>query len=376
MSEPEGGAPRLPPTVVLDVSAVHPSAGGVHTYAHMLTRHLPAAGIDPVCLMRVGSSSDEWDQRSGLPIVPRHPLRRLLWEQTSMLGALHRLAPTAQVLHSIHYTMPEHPRRAGLARVVTIHDLTFFTHPLGHRPVKRRLFRRAIAVAARRADQLICVSEATARELLRCVDVRVPVEVIPHGIDLTRFTVVEPSPGHDAAVLAGFGIARPYVLHLGTIEPRKNIGRLLEAASRLGGGEPPDVVLAGGAWTGEREGLPRLAGLRVHHLGVVRDAAVPVLLRNAGVVAYPSLAEGFGLPVIEALACGASVVTTQGSVMEELAPNAVVTADPLSVDSLTNALEVAFAGRGPALEDRLAAAGRFDVRDCAGRHAAVYNRFL
>ncbi len=376
MSGTGSAAPRLPPTVVLDVSAVHPSAGGGHTYAHVLTRHLPSAGIDPLCLTSIGSSSVEWDQRSVLPIVPRHRLRRLAWEQTSMLRALHRLAPTSRVLHSIHYTMPEHPRRAGLARVVTIHDLTFFTHPLGHSSVKRRLFRRAIAVAARRADQLICVSEATARELLRSVDVRVPVEVIPHGIDLARFTDVEPSPGHDAAVLASLGIQRPYILHLGTIEPRKNVGRLLHAASRLGGGEPPDVVLAGGAWAGERESLPRPSGLRVHHLGVVRDAAVPALLRNARVVAYPSLAEGFGLPVIEALACGASVVTTQGSVMEELAPNAVVTADSLSVDALVDALEVACAGRGPSPEDRLAAARRFDVRDCAVRHAAVYNRFL
>lgn len=293
-----------------------------------------------------------------------------------MLRSLQHHVPTARVLHSIHYTMPERLNPSGLARVVTIHDLTFFTHPLGHSPVKRRFFRRAIAVAARRADQVICVSEATARELLRLVDVRVPVEVIPHGIDLGRFTWVEPSPGHDAAVLAGLGIQRPYLLHLGTIEPRKNVARLLEAAARLGGAEPLDVVLAGGAWTSEREGLPQPAGLRVHHLGVVRDAAVPALLRRAGVVAYPSLAEGFGLPVLEALACGAPVVTSRGSVMEELAPDAVVTADPLSVDVLVDALQDALAGRGPSLETRLIAAGRYDVRDCARRHAAVYNRFL
>ena len=293
-----------------------------------------------------------------------------------MLRSLHRRVPTARVLHSIHYTMPERVNTHGLARVVTVHDLTFFTHPLAHGPAKGRFFRRAIAVAARRADQVICVSEATARELLRFADVRVPVEVIPHGIDLERFTAVEPSPGHDAAMLARLGIHRPYLLHLGTIEPRKNVARLLEAAARLGGDEPLDVVLAGGAWKGEREGLPQHAGLRVHHLGVVRDAAVPALLRRAVVVAYPSLAEGFGLPVLEALACGAPVVTSRGSVMEELAADAVVTADPLSVDALARALEDALAGRGPSLENRLAAARRYEVGDCARRHAAVYHRFL
>ncbi len=361
--------------VVLDVSAVHPFAGGGHTYAHILTRHLPGAGIEPLCLARVGSSSDEWDQRSVLPIVPRNRLRRLVWEQTSMLRALQRHAPAASVLHSVHYTMPEHPNPAGVARVVTIHDLTFFTHPRGHSPVKTRFFRRAIAVAARRADQLICVSEATARDLLRLVDVRVPVDVIPHGIDLGHFTPHEPSIGHDAAIIGELGIDRPYILHLGTIEPRKNVARFIQAAARLRGSERLDVVLVGGAWPGEREALPRPEGLRVHHLGIVRDAAVPALLRSARAVAYPSLAEGFGLPVIEALACGAPVVTSVGSVMEELAPDAVVPTDPLSVDALVDALEAALTGRGPSLDTRLAAAARFDVRDCARRHVAVYDRF-
>ncbi len=364
-----------PPAVVLDLSAVHPFAGGGHSYAHILTRHLPGAGVEPLCLTRFGSSSDEWDQRTVLPIVPRNRLRRLVWEQTSMLRALHRHAPKASVLHSIHYTMPERPNPAGLARVVTIHDLTFFTHPLGHSPAKRRLFRRAIQVAARRADQLICVSEATARDLLRLVDVRVPVDVIPHGIDHEHFTPHEPSSGHDAAILGGLGIDGPYLLHLGTIEPRKNVGCFLEAAAKLRVGERLDVVLVGGAWPGERKALPRPEGLRVHHLGVVRDAAIPALLRSARTVVYPSLAEGFGLPVIEALACGAPVVTSLGSVMEELVPDAVVTTDPRSVDALCAALETALTGRGPSLDTRLAAAARFDVRECARRHVAVYNRF-
>ncbi len=374
-------APALPlpsdARVVLDVSSAHPTAGGGHTYAHLLSRHLPDAGIDPLCLTRRGDVAADWHERRVLPIVPTNRVRRLIWEQVALVRNLRRLAPAATVLHSIHYTMPERRTGDSLARIVTVHDLTFFTHPTNHDPVKRRFFQRAIRVAAQRADQLICVSESTARELLRLVDVRVPVDVIPHGIDLSRFTPVEPHVGHDIAMLAELGVDRPYVLHLGTIEPRKNVARVLEATARLRNGNAPfDVVLAGGAWAGEREALPSPDGLRIHHLGAVRDAVVPALLRSASVVAYPSLGEGFGLPVIEALACGAPVVTSRHSVMEELAPNAVITADPLSVDELVAALELASAGNGPTREDRLAAARAYDVRTCMHRHADVYRRFL
>lgn len=363
--------------VVLDVSAAHPTAGGGHTYAHLLSRHLPAVGVKPLCLTRVGDSSDKWDQRAVLPVVPTNRLRRLAWEQTSLLRTVARRAPAASVLHSTHYTMPEYPRRAPIARIVTIHDLTFFTRPADHSVAKRQFFRRAIAVAARRADQLICVSEPTARELLRFVDVRVGVEVIPHGIDLTRFTTDEPSPGHDTRILAELGIDRPYALHLGTIEPRKNVARFIEAmACQRGPSSDLEVVLAGGAWPGEREALPAPKGLRIHHLGIVDDAVVPALLRSARVIAYPSFAEGFGLPVIEALACGAPVVTSRHSVMEELAPNAVIVVDPLSVDELADALRRAASGDGPELADRTSAASRYDVGECARRHAAVYERFL
>lgn len=381
MSEPE--LRMSDARVVLDVSAAHPSAGGGHTYAHLLARHLPTAGIDPLCLTRRGDTSEIWDQRDVLPIVPTNRIRRLVWEQTALLRDLQRLAPAASILHSIHYTMPERRPRSPVARIVTLHDMTFFTHPAKHTAAKRRFFQRAITVASQRADQLICVSEATARDLLRLVDVRVPVEVIPHGIELDRFAPTEPWIGHDAGVLAELGVDRPYALHLGTIEPRKNVARFLEAmaataamASRGDTSDMLDVVLAGGAWPGEREALPSPEGIRIHHLGAVRDSAVPALLRSASVVAYPSLAEGFGLPVIEALACGAPVVTSRDSVMEELAPDAVIVADPLSVDDLAAALRLAVSGDGPSRVDRISAAAGYDVDTCVRRHGDVYRRFL
>ena len=388
-----------PPFVAIDVSAVHPIAGGGHTYAHLLTRYLPAQGIDPLCVTRSDGNSSEWDGCGVLPIAPTSRLARLVWEQTQLLRTLHDAGPAQgiSVLHSIHYTMPERPRLVdGLARVVTIHDLTFFSRPQDHTQAKRLFFRRAISVAAQRADHLICVSERTARELLSTVKVSVPVEVIPHGIDRRRFAPDAPHAGDDAAVLAELGIRAPFVLHLGTLEPRKNVGRLIEALaqvrSRAGNGganrnairksnaahnaahKDLSLVLAGGAWPGVREALPTPDGLVIHHLGVVRDAHVPALLRRAECVAYPSLAEGYGLPVIEALSCGASVVTSTGSVMEELAGEAAIYADPMSTDDLARALSTALAGEGPDRSTRLAVAAQHDVHESARRHAELYRR--
>ena len=378
---------QSPAFVAIDVSAVHPIAGGGHTYAHLLTRYLPAQGIDPLCITRTDGDASEWDGCEVLSIAPTSRPARLLWEQTHLLRTLHD-APPAQgiaVLHSIHYTMPERPRLVdGLARVVTIHDLTFFSRPQDHTRAKRLFFRRAISVAAQRADQLICVSERTARELLSTVKVSVPVEVIPHGIDRTRFAPDAPHADDDAAILAELGIGAPFVLHLGTLEPRKNVGRLIEAVAQLRTGtnnsasnaahNDVSLVLAGGAWPGVRDALPTPDGLVIHHLGVVRDAHVPALLRRAECVAYPSLAEGYGLPVIEALSCGASVVTSKGSVMEELAGEAAIYADPTSTDDLARALSSALTGEGPDRSRRLAVAARYDVHESARRHAELYRR--
>jgi glycosyltransferase involved in cell wall biosynthesis len=367
------------PTVVLDVSAVHPTAGGGHTYAHLLTRHLPAAGIKPVCLVRTNENADDWDGCQTVSLVPRIRPLRLLWEQTRLLNSLERneLTRNAHVLHSTHYTMPERPRSGlGLARLVTIHDLTYFSHPQSHDRSKQLFFRRAINVAARYADQLICVSESTAEQLVRYVDVRVPVEVIPHGIDQQRFTRAEPREHHDTAILRTRNINGPYILHLGTIEPRKNIARLIEAVDAVRKREQPDLqlVLAGGAWAGERESLPKPDGLTIRHLGIVGDEEVPALLRRALCVAYPSLAEGYGLPAVEALACGSPLVTSKGSVMETLVGEAAVLADPLSIDSLADALRLAIRGEGPGAAVRARMAAGFDASTCANRHADLYRR--
>jgi glycosyltransferase involved in cell wall biosynthesis len=232
--------------------------------------------------------------------------------------------------------------------VVTIHDCTFFDHPEWHLRSKAAFFRRAIRRAALRAGALVCVSGVTAERLAANVAVQVPVVVAPHGVDHARFSPVEPSPGADATVLAELGVPtdRPLLAFVGTLEPRKGVAALVAAFDMLATSRP-DVVLVLGGQTGwgmaetERALAAARHGDRIVRTGYLPDEAVPALLRQAAVVAYPALEEGFGLPALEALACGAPLVTTEGTAMAELAGAAAFLVPPGSVPPLAEALETA-----------------------------------
>ncbi len=367
--------------VAIDVTAIHASSGGVLRYVTELVRHLPGCGVDPVLIdqrLRAsagsGGTRELFDVRDGARVVgaaPTSRLARLAWEQVS----LERTASAANVgvLHSPHYTMPRAQTlswpnrlsrpasRAGrsgggrtgtgrrrLAHVVTIHDLTFFSLPHLHSPSKRRLFQSSIRFAARHADALVCVSDRTARELHRFVDVDVPVVVAPHGINADRFHPAMPETDEaDSLVLQRHGITGRYVLWLGAIAPHKNLATLLQAFGRLA--EPDlSLVVGGKSWPGAWEAVQHFAPASTNRLGFVPDGDVAALLRNAAVFVYPSLEEGFGMPVLEALACGTSVVTSQDSVMADVAGSDAVLVDPRSVESLSEGLLLALrAGTGP-----------------------------
>jgi glycosyltransferase involved in cell wall biosynthesis len=242
------------------------------------------------------------------------------------------------------------PERARLPVLVTVHDCTFFDHPEWHERSKVLLFRRAIRVACRKAASILCVSETTARRLREVCDVQVPVVVAPHGVDHTRFRPDDPGPGSDESALAALGIdpSRPTVAFVGTLEPRKGVAGLVAAFDAIAGRHreaqlvvagqrgwgPPDVERAVGA---------ARHGDRILLTGYVPDDAVPALLRQASVVAYPALEEGFGLPALEALACGAPLVSTTGTAMEEMAGGAGTFVPPGDVPALADALDAALA---------------------------------
>ncbi len=298
-----------------------------------------------------------------------------MWEQTQAPALAQRLGG---LWHGPHYTMP---LRAVGPVVVTIHDLTFFDHPEWHERAKVGYFRRMIRASAERADILVCVSEHTAGRLNAVLAPRAPVVVIPHGVDHRRFGT---SDDHDLQRLTALGVRPPFAVFTGTMEPRKNVPALVRAVARLSPRHPDlQLVLAGHRGWGGREVDVAVAtsglGERVVHLGYVDDATLPALYRQADAVAYPSLEEGFGLPALEALACGAAVVTTSGSAMEEIVDDAAVLVPPNDEEQLTEALESLLAG-GPEVTRRREAgpvvAAPHTWARCAERQVAVYRQAI
>jgi glycosyltransferase involved in cell wall biosynthesis len=231
---------------------------------------------------------------------------------------------------------------------VTIHDCTFFDHPEWHVRSKAAFFRRAIRRSALEAGSLVCVSEVTAERLRASCEVRAPLVVAPHGVDHQRFTATESEPGADAAVLEENGIegGRPLVAFVGTLEPRKGVAPLVAAFDAVAARHPEALLILGGqeGWgmaETERALAAAAHGDRIVRTGYLPEAAIPALLRAATVVAYPALEEGFGLPALEALACGAPLVTTEGTAMAEMAGEAAQLVRPGDVAMLAEALDAA-----------------------------------
>ncbi len=353
---PVGGAPHAGGMlrVALDVSAVPDRPVGAGHYILQLARGLAArSDVDLVLCSRVGDRG-RWAplvaDENLLAAAPDGRPLRLAWEQLR-LGPL-VAASGAAVHHGPHYTMP---RRCPVPSVVTVHDLSFFDEPRWHERSKVLLFRRAITRAAREAAVVVCPSQVTADALHRWCRVDAEVVVAPHGVDTGRFRPDEPAPGADAARLVALNTrligGRPLLVFVGTLEPRKDVPTLVRAFSSVAALHPEVLlVLAGGAGWGadDVDAAVTATGLghRIVRTGYVSDDDIPALLRSATAVVYPSLYEGFGLPALEALACGAPLVTTRGTAMEEVAGASAVLVTPGDVDELAGALDAALRGTG------------------------------
>ncbi len=329
--------------IAIDATSVPPQPAGAGVYAIELVRAMAQRDRhDGYALFVRGSWLDadlagkrNWRaEHVGAASRPA----RLAWEQARLPRALSSLG--IDVLHSTHHTLP----LAGVRcrRVVTIHDVTFFRIPERYPPARRLYMQTLTRLSARVADAIIAPSNAARDDIVRTLGVPATKVVTVYEAAAGRFV-----PVPDAAAMAvarAHGIEGPFVLSVGSLEPGKNRARLIRAMAMLrdSGMQHQLVVVGQKAWKFDQElALVEELGMRdrVRYLGYVSDADLPALYSAADAFAFPSLHEGFGLPVIEAMACGTPVLTSSISATAEVATDAAVLVDPLSVDAIRDGLQ-------------------------------------
>jgi glycosyltransferase involved in cell wall biosynthesis len=256
---------------------------------------------------------------------------------------------TADVLHCPTY---RGPTRSRVPLVVTVHDLAVLRHPDAFNRWTRAYSPRVVPRVLAAAQRVIAVSEFTRHELIELL--RVPdekIRVVPNAVG-EEFTLVGEAEEGD------------YVLAVGTLEPRKNLERLVEAVQRT---KRELRVVGARGWGGVEVG-----GNGVRWLGEVSDKELARLYRGAACVAYPSLYEGFGIPVLEAMACGAPVVTTRGTAMEEVADGAAVLVDARDPAEIAAGIERAASDRDELVARGLERASQFRWDAVAAATVQVY----
>jgi glycosyltransferase involved in cell wall biosynthesis len=316
--------------VAFDVSPLQQTRAGSARYVNGLLR----AGLPGAEVRRVAFSGN-----TRLATV----VRDALWYP----AVLPFRTRDADLLHCPTY---RGPIRSAAPVVMTVHDLAVLRRPEAFNRWSRSYSRVVVPAVVRLARRLIAVSEFTKRELTTLL--RVPeerVHVVPNGID--------PVFAPDGPAAEG-----DYVLAVGTLEPRKNLPRLAEACERLG----LELRIAGASGWGD----VRLPG-SVRLLGEVPDEQLAALYRGARSLAYVSLYEGFGLPVLEGLACGCPVVTSGGGAAEEVAEGHAVLVDPLDVASIADGISRSAVSAGGVEHAR-----RFTWEAAAAATVAVYEEAL
>ena len=368
--------------IIVDVSAAVHRRAGLGRYAESLARALVDADSDGIGLFY--NKERGIRPLAGLDHVPTHtvalgykPWRMLVWlGQLSRMG-FDRLIPAAHVFHATEHLLP--PLRR-VPTVLTVHDLIFRHLPEHHKVLNRLYLNATMPLYCRRAGHIIAISECTKRDL-----------VVAYGIPAEKVTVIyeaaslrfrPQSADAIASARVRLGLPERYVLFVGTIEPRKNLTRLLHAYETvaLEGSSDALVIVGRAGWLyGDFFAALETSPIRDRVIlpGFVPDEDLPAVYGGAQALVLPSLYEGFGLPVLEAMACGTPVVCSSTSALGEVSGDAALHVDPGETFSIVAALRTLLGDDG--LQEDLRLRGRhraaeFSWTGVAAQTLAVYSR--
>lgn len=344
----------------------------------MNTSHLP---------LRVGPYTDRWLYR--------------LWFKANVRLPVQQFSGPSDLYHATDFVLP--PQRKGMPTVLTVHDLSFERDPDSAPPRLIPFLKRVVPESARAATHIVADSHATARDLVSLYGIAPDkITVIHSGVEprFSPFSGSRYDVRRREGVVKKYGLdGAPFILTVGTMQRRKNHLRLVQAFAKIVSREqeaigraprptshaplPTNLVIAGGkGWLYEdvfaevkRLGIEE----RVKFIGFVEDRDLPHLYRVASVFAFPSIHEGFGLPPLEAMACGVPVVTSNASSLPEVVGDAALQVDPLDVDGLAASLDKALhdeAYRAIAIEHGLLRAQQFTWDKAARQLLGVYDMML
>jgi len=371
-------------TITLDVSAAVHRRAGLGRYAESLARALVAADPDRYALFYNAERGVE--PLAGLEHLPTRtvalgykPWRVLVWMgQLAGLG-FDRLVPGATLFHATeHLLLP----LQGVPTVLTVHDLIFRHLPEHHKPLNRWYLNATMPLYCRRADHVVAVSECTRRDLSAAYGLPPEKVTVVHEAADLRFCPQPPDVV--AAVRARYHLPQRYLLSVGTIEPRKNLTRLLAAFESLhAAGLTAGWVLVGrrGWLTDDFFAALERSPAREAVLfpGYVPDDDLPAIYTGAQALVFSSLYEGFGLPILEAMACGAPVVAARTSSLPEVGGKAARYFDPTEVTEMEGAIRAVLEDATQQVELRergLRQAARFSWQRAASETRRIYEAVL
>ena len=374
--------------ICIDYTPAYEQGGGIGRYVRELTAALAAEDhSSQYRLFVAGSTRKRLPQPPGTnfewrPTVMTPRWLARIWQRAKLPLPVETFTGHADLYHATDFILP--PTLPRTRTLLTVHDLSFVRVPDATIPSLRRYLESVVPRSVRRADHVLADSRATKNDLMEVY--RTPsdkITVLYSGVD-SRFGRVS-NEATLARILDKYGLKDlQYVLSVGTVQPRKNYSRMIRALSELRDrGSDVHYAIAGGSGWLEDEMYRSIRESRmddrVHILGFVSDQDLPALYSGARALLAVSLYEGFGLPVLEAMACGTPVITSNLSSLPEVAGDAGVLVNPLDIDAITDSVVALLADSD--LREQLIAEGldhvkRFSWANAARQLKSVYDGLL